>query len=115
MKVTQCPIAEAVKRVIALNINVTSDDIFNGKKGNCRECPVALAMIRALTPLMGDAAFEVRALNDKLHIVMYSGNYHYEAHTPTTFSRFMRAVDSGARVGPVRATVTFFPVRKLGA
>jgi hypothetical protein len=74
---------------VIVAVNVTAEDIAEGRESDCWECPVA----RALS----------RAVGDDVHVYFGSisdGGGMWERHLPRTASDFQRRFDKGQPVEP---------------
>lgn len=74
-----------------MNINVTQEDINQGKRSRCFECPIALAMSRVFGFSVGSLGHEVfRPSNRDATLGLI----------PPEAMRFMRDFDNGSVVQP---------------
>jgi hypothetical protein len=77
-----------------IKIEVTEDDILNGKKGSGCFCPIARAVKRKLIP-----ATYVRVTKHDL-VTDYSEIFPASASLPNTAQSFIQAFDAGHKVEP---------------
>lgn len=76
-----------------VTIDVSADDIAQGRIGECRHCPLALALERTLTPRHHQDAWEVDEFSCKIEAVV-------EIDLPLHASEFIVAFDAGYAVAP---------------
>lgn len=80
-------------------IQVTRDDIVNGRKNDCGACPVALALLRLLTALnMSDAVVNVFPSSATVYGEDYTPIFHMSF--PSKVYNFIYAFDKGNQVEP---------------
>ena len=97
----------AARESFTLVIQVTGDDIGQGKRRDCGDCPVARALARAwgTVPGFGWAQAEM----DCLGVWIDKGDWGYETATPEAVAEFMRRFDEMEAVFPFSFTATWTP------
>jgi hypothetical protein len=92
-------------------ITVTAEHIAEGKPDNCRDCPVALAILAAMPDarrvsvmqsLEGRTYTQIRVIPDSTRP---ANRTTLEADLPAEVARFVRAFDHGEPVEPFSFTV----------
>jgi hypothetical protein len=100
---------------IRLNVEVTEDDIKEGVKKNCFDCPWAIATKRALRAVYPDTELIVRTENCVTYLELPDpewGTYPIAScENPDNVYNFIRDFDYGGAsdVFPDSATLIFYP------
>lgn len=97
-----------MESVMELTVEVTEADISNGVQCFCEECPVAIAVYRALVDAHPDLSELIPSANYcRLYLVNSHGDTVYTARTPSGVKHFIRNFDCGQPVEPQTFTVDF--------
>jgi hypothetical protein len=77
-----------------VKVEVTQDDINNGKRGECSRCPLALAIRRAVRP-------EICVLVGSFDYVLQGDRTRHNRSLPQIAKNFVRRFDDFAKCKPV--------------
>ncbi len=84
-----------------ITVNVTKNHIDNGRRNDCSECPIALAIIDQLKWTHQDINIEVRTG----HIKIKKRNQSYFYNLSMAFYDFVNRFDSGDTVTPLKSHI----------
>ncbi len=90
-------------KTITLQIEVTAADIENGSMRNARSCPIARAVNRAVSEILGQSFIDPRStVGSTVTTTVYDGVIasHFNGPTPKTALEFWRAFDRELPVEP---------------
>lgn len=90
-----------------LTVQVTAADIEHGIAQDCEECPLAIAVYRALSTAHPELA-ELVPFTDGSSVLLYENvNPLYRAEVPEYVTQFIRNFDCDEQVSPFTVSLSF--------